>query len=86
MELERHREFKSALAARGWARADARGWKWVKGSRSLVFDTSSWLMLFVRGQRSHDVAVPSERRLDAWTLNLIDYLLDLEERVGRLET
>jgi len=72
--------FKAQLSGSGWVEAGS-SWEWVKGQWRVVFDTSSWLELYVGTSRSHDVPIPSRSELAAWTVNHIEYVLDLEQQL-----
>ena len=76
-------DFRSHMSECGW-RPDDSGWSWTKGSWEVVFDTSSWLDLFLDGKPCCPVPVPAQQDLDGWTVKHIEYIFRLEQRA--LET
>jgi hypothetical protein len=70
--------FSEALKAAGWEEV-VPFVEFRKRGRTIVFDTSSWMVLGNdRNPRIFDVPVP-DGRLEAWTLNLIEHLFDKED-------
>lgn len=63
---------KAALATAGWTPAEASDWEWTKGPRTVVFDTSSWLEVYVGGRRTDDVPMPIEPGQEASTIARIE--------------
>jgi hypothetical protein len=74
--------FTNLLKARGWTETEAGNF--VKGDRTIEFDTGSWLMLSNKANpRVFDVPVPGEYE-SVWTVNLIEHLFAIDEEKRRL--
>jgi hypothetical protein len=70
--------FDEALEAKGWTA------NYTKGGWSIVFDTSSWMIVSTESNpRVFDIHVPGEYE-SRWTVNLIEHLCRMEDERGRL--
>ena len=71
------------LQEQGWSRIEG-GYGVSKGSWQVHMDTSSWLVITTdQNKRVFDVHVPSDYEA-AWTLNLIEYVCQLDDERFRL--
>ncbi|SFJ34683.1 hypothetical protein [Jannaschia pohangensis] len=74
--------FADRLRAVGYV-DDGSAWVLRRGTRRIVFDTSSWMELEIVGVgRIFDVPVPEPSIGADWTLNLIEHLFATSERLA----
>lgn len=80
MTRDKSASFAEALQAAGWTETSP--FEWAKDHWSIVFDTSAWIEPSTHGRRTQDVAVPAEPAKFAWTVSLIEYMLNLEDSLA----